>query len=176
MTETEKSTVTKAQVRYAIGEDVVNGNGHDLYDSKMYTELGFDCEHLCQTHTSDVKASWGSKAVIFDDEGNALKEVRGISSLDFHVWLADTCGLEQGADYAPQMGRGSRARVIRDALETWANSPDKESLLAGDEVFWSDPDDGKCSGHGVFVKNLNDEVAIIKKDDVEIEVFVKELS
>lgn len=119
MTETEKSTVTKAQVRYAIGEDVVNGNGHDLYDSKMYTELGFDCEHLCQTHTSDPT---NHKETVFDSEGNILTEVRGIYSLDFHVWLADICGLEQGVDYAPQMGRGSRARVIRDALETWANS------------------------------------------------------
>ena len=49
-------------------------------------------------------------------------------------------------------------------------------LRPGDEVFWSDPDDGKCSGHGIFAKYINDEAAVIKKDDVEIEIFVKELS
>jgi hypothetical protein len=50
------------------------------------------------------------------------------------------------------------------------------NLLIGDEVYWNDPDEGSCSGHGTFVRHLNDEVAVIKKDDVEIEVFVKELS
>lgn len=57
-------------------------------------------------------------------------------------------------------------------------------LRPGDEVHWNDPDEGTCSGHGIFVKYLNllthpddiDGVAVIKKDDVEIEVFVKELS
>jgi hypothetical protein len=49
-------------------------------------------------------------------------------------------------------------------------------LRPGDEVHWNDPDEGTCSGHGIFVKYLNDEAAVIKKDDVEIEVFVKELS
>jgi hypothetical protein len=46
----------------------------------------------------------------------------------------------------------------------------------GDEVFWFDPDDGKCSGNGHFVCYLNDEVALIEKDEVEIEVFVCEIT
>ena len=50
------------------------------------------------------------------------------------------------------------------------------NLLLGDEVYWNDPDEGTCSGYGTFVRHLNDEVAIIRKDDVEMEVFVKELS
>ena len=49
-------------------------------------------------------------------------------------------------------------------------------LRPGDEVYWNDPDEGTCSGHGIFAKYINDEAAVIKKDDVEIEVFVKELS
>jgi hypothetical protein len=50
-------------------------------------------------------------------------------------------------------------------------------LLAGDEVYWNDPDEGTCSGHAIFVRqHCNESVAIIKKDGVEIEVFVKELS
>ena len=51
-----------------------------------------------------------------------------------------------------------------------------DNLLIGDEVYWNDPDEGACSGHGTFVRHLNDEVAVIRKDDVEMEVFVKELS
>ena len=50
------------------------------------------------------------------------------------------------------------------------------NLLLGDEVYWNDPDEGTCSGHGTFVRHLDDGAAIIRKDDVEIEVFVKELS
>ena len=50
------------------------------------------------------------------------------------------------------------------------------NLMVGDEVYWNDPDEGACSGHGVFVRYDSDGVAVIRKDDVEIEVFVKELS
>ena len=50
------------------------------------------------------------------------------------------------------------------------------NLLVGDEVYWNDPDEGTCSGHGTFVRYHADGVAVIRKDDVEIEVFVKELS
>ena len=53
----------------------------------------------------------------------------------------------------------------------------ENNLQEGDEVYWNDPDEGACSGHGVFVRyTFNDEVATIRKDDVEMEVFVKELS
>jgi len=52
----------------------------------------------------------------------------------------------------------------------------ENNIQEGDEVYWNDPDEGTCSGHGTFVRHLNDEVAIIRKDDVEMEVFVKELS
>ena len=62
--------------------------------------------------------------------------------------------------------------------ELWHNHyvVNSDDLRAGDEVYWNDPDEGTCSGHGVFVKHLDESAAVIKKDDVEIEVFVKELS
>ena len=50
------------------------------------------------------------------------------------------------------------------------------NLMVGDEVYWNDPDEDTCSGLGIFVRYLDDGAAVIKKDDVEIEVFVKELS
>jgi hypothetical protein len=62
--------------------------------------------------------------------------------------------------------------------ELWHNyyGDDGDDLRAGDEVYWNDPDEGACSGHGVFVRYHADGVAVIRKDDVEMEVFVKELS
>jgi len=50
------------------------------------------------------------------------------------------------------------------------------NLMVGDEVYWNDPDEDICSGLGIFVRYLDDGAAVIRKDDVEIEVFVKELS
>ena len=60
--------------------------------------------------------------------------------------------------------------------ELWNNYYGDDDLQAGDEVFWSDPDEGVCSGHGVFVRYHADGVAVIIKDDIELEVFTKELS
>ena len=50
------------------------------------------------------------------------------------------------------------------------------NLMLGDEVYWNDPDEDTCSGLGIFVRYLDDGAAVIRKDDVEMEVFVKELS
>jgi len=54
----------------------------------------------------------------------------------------------------------------------------ENNLQEGDEVYWNDPDEDTCSGIGMFVRYLDGEqtTALIKKDDVEIEVFIQELS
>jgi hypothetical protein len=49
-------------------------------------------------------------------------------------------------------------------------------LHQGDEVFWNDPDEGICSGHGTFIEYHSDEVAWIEKDGLAIEVYVHELA
>ena len=46
----------------------------------------------------------------------------------------------------------------------------------GDEVFWTDPDDGLCSGIATFIQSVNEEIAIIEKDGVQIEVYTDEIS
>ena len=62
-------------------------------------------------------------------------------------------------------------------IESW-----RESLRTGDEVYWNDPDEGICSGHGVFVRHhggyltVSDSVAVIRKDGIVLEVFTEELS
>jgi len=50
------------------------------------------------------------------------------------------------------------------------------NLMIGDEVYWNDPDEDTCSGLGIFVRYLDDGAAVIRKDDVEMEVFIQELS
>jgi hypothetical protein len=62
--------------------------------------------------------------------------------------------------------------------ELWHNyyGDDGDDLRAGDEVYWNDPDSNACSGHGTFVRYHADGVAVIRKDSIELEVFVKELS
>ena len=69
-----------------------------------------------------------------------------------------------------------RTFVETETTAIFYKNVEGDNLLMGDEVYWNDPDKGTCSGHGTFVRHLNDEVAVIRKDDVEMEVFVKELS
>ncbi|MBC8226324.1 MAG: hypothetical protein H8E74_04195 [Gammaproteobacteria bacterium] len=46
----------------------------------------------------------------------------------------------------------------------------------GDEVFWTDPDDGICSGVATFIEYATSDVAIIEKDGVQVEVYTDEIS
>ena len=66
--------------------------------------------------------------------------------------------------------------LLEQAFPFLAEGDKMSDLLAGDEIYWNDPDEGVCSGHGTFVKHLNDEAVLIRKDGVEIEVSHKELS
>jgi len=50
------------------------------------------------------------------------------------------------------------------------------NLHQGDEVHWNDPDNGTCSGYGIFQSYKSDEVAEIYKDGELMEVYVHELS
>ena len=50
------------------------------------------------------------------------------------------------------------------------------NLQEGDQVHWEDPDECIASGHGKFIRYVNDEVALITKDGVSLEVFISELS
>lgn len=50
------------------------------------------------------------------------------------------------------------------------------NLQLGDKVYWDDPDNDICSGYGYFVRYYNDEVAIITKDEIELQVFVWEIT
>jgi|TARA_R110002051_G_scaffold306103_1_gene376484 hypothetical protein len=45
----------------------------------------------------------------------------------------------------------------------------------GDDVYWVDPDEGICSGIATFIEYLDEHVAMVRKDGVLIDVYIKEL-
>jgi hypothetical protein len=67
---------------------------------------------------------------------------------------------------------------VGDSFETDCEAVEelKHCLEPGDKVYWNDPDDGICSGVAFFRNYLGNDVVTIEKDDVEMEVYVDELS
>ena len=61
-----------------------------------------------------------------------------------------------------------------DFQEDWLTYMNK--FHNGDEVFWTDPDDGLCSGVATFIQSVNEDITIIEKDGVKIEVCTDEIS
>jgi hypothetical protein len=57
------------------------------------------------------------------------------------------------------------------------NIKDIKNLCAGDEVFWEDPDNGKCS-YSLIISDIEidgDVIKIIDKDGGYLECFANEL-
>ncbi len=61
-------------------------------------------------------------------------------------------------------------------LENIQKHNPEPAFQAGDQVYWKDPDECIASGYGKFIKHVNEEVALITKDGVSLEVFITELS
>ena len=121
MSDATKSKITKEMVKKAIEDEVINGNGHSIYEGGHYADAGFDCDHLVRVHESDGSM----KGSITGPDGEVVDELKGIYSLDFHYWLANKVGLTAD-DFGTFMGRGSQAQAILGALKKWADSPDKK--------------------------------------------------
>ena len=65
---------------------------------------------------------------------------------------------------------------FQEDWETYMDELSNNKFHNGDEVFWTDPDDGLCSGVATFIQLVNEEIAIIEKDGVQIEVYTDEIS
>lgn len=65
---------------------------------------------------------------------------------------------------------------FQEDWETYMDELNNNKFHHGDEVFWTDPDDGLCSGIATFIQLVNEEIAIIEKDGVQIEVCTDEIS
>ena len=104
---------TKEQIRKAIDDGIIVGNGHAIIAPEHYK--AFDVSHLDGTHKSDFSAG---KTTIYDDDGIPMESVEGVNNLSFLYHLVDSLDLE----YLTYFGRGTQARELVSVLEKWSNS------------------------------------------------------
>jgi len=106
-------TYTKEQIKKAIDDRVIVGNGHAIIAPEHYAT--FDVNHLNGNHKSDFSAG---KTTIYDDDGIPMESVDGVNNLSFLYHLVESLGLE----YHSYFGRGTQARELVSVLEKWSNS------------------------------------------------------
>ena len=111
--------ISKEQVKKAIEDQIIDGDGHTIVSSKYYTDAGFDCQHLEVEHKSNPDSY---KQTIMSD-GKVLDTCKGIHTLTFLKWVAGQVGLTSD-DYGNYYGRRTQAVMITNALCKWADSPD----------------------------------------------------
>jgi len=109
-------TYTKEQIKKAIDDGIIVGNGHAIIAPKHYST--FDVSHLDGTHESDFSTG---KTTIYDDDGIPLESVEGVNNLSFLYHLVESLNLE----YQQYFGRGSQARELVEVLTKWSNSEEE---------------------------------------------------
>ena len=113
------SDITKAQIRKAIEDEVIFGDGHTIYKASVYTDH-FDLpDDLVQTYKSDTS---NHKSTIYANDGSIIPELEGVYNLTFLEWLVGELGLyDLTRDY---MGRGSQAHEYVRVLREWSTEDD----------------------------------------------------
>jgi hypothetical protein len=113
------SDITKAQIKKAIEDDVIFGDGHTIYKSSVYRDH-FDLpDRLVRTYKSDTS---DHKSTIYANDGSIIPELHGVYNLDFLRWLVIEVGLLDKA--GSRMGRGSQAQEYVRVLRDWSNEDD----------------------------------------------------
>ena len=108
---------TKEQVKKAIDDGIIVGNGHAIIAPEHYEP--FDVSHLDGTHESYFSTG---KTTIYDDDGIPLESVEGVNNLSFLYSLV----LQLDLEYQSYFGRGTQARELVEVLTKWANSEEEE--------------------------------------------------
>lgn len=113
------SDITKQQIKKAIEDDVIFGDGHTIYKPSVYTDH-FDLPNgLIQTFTSDTSSH---KSTIYANDGSIIPKLEGVYNLSFLEWLVRELGLtNRTQDF---FGRGSQARDLVRVLTEWSNEDD----------------------------------------------------
>lgn len=109
------SEITKAQIKKAIEDDVIFGDGHTIYKPSVYTDH-FDLpDSLVRTFKSNTSSH---KSTIYANDGSIIPEVEGVYNLSFLEWLVHELGLyDLTRDYN---GRGSQAQEYVRVLREWS--------------------------------------------------------
>ena len=109
------SDITKAQIKKAIEDDVIFGDGHTIYKPSVYTDH-FDLpDSLVRTYKSDTS---DHKSTIYANDGSIIPELQGVYNLDFLRWLVREVDLLDRA--GSRMGRGSQAQEYVRVLRDWS--------------------------------------------------------
>lgn len=113
------SEITKAQIKKAIEDDVIFGDGHTIYKPSVYTDH-FDLpDSLVRTFKSNTSSH---KSTIYANDGSIIPEVEGVYNLSFLEWLVHELGLyDLTRDYN---GRGSQAQEYVRVLREWSTEDD----------------------------------------------------
>ena len=97
--------ISKEQVKKAIEDQIIDGDGHTIVSSKYYTDAGFDCKHLEEEYSSNYPIH---KDTIYKD-GKVLGTCKGIHTLTFLKWVAGKVGLTSD-DFGDYYGRKKSAQ------------------------------------------------------------------
>jgi hypothetical protein len=109
------SDITKAQIRKAVADGVIFGDGHTIYKPSVYTDH-FDLpDDLVQTYKSDTS---NHKSTIYANDGSIIPELEGVYNLDFLRWLV--CDLDLYDLTRDYNGRGSQASEYVRVLREWS--------------------------------------------------------
>ncbi len=104
------------------------------------------------------------------------------------TWSMSTYVEVEAEDIEEAMHEAAGFDISIDSADSWEYVGDSwevdeggiyevpQTFKAGQVVWWTDPDDGTCSGSATFVGYHGDGCASIRKDGAEIECFVEELS
>jgi hypothetical protein len=110
---------SKKEIKEAIEQEVIVGDGHTLFGPTFYSTLVEESvlrdAGLIRTHVSDTSSP---TSTIFDRNGNVIEKLDAIHNLAFLYWIAKKVEVE----YPSYGGRGTQARAIVEALDEWSRS------------------------------------------------------
>ena len=88
-------------------------DGHTIYDAKKFTDAGLDAE-VVAAFTEEMASGQGKQA-IYDNDGNLVKNIKGVHGLRVVEFVASYFDVTSW-----KMGRGSRVEHLREQLvEKW---------------------------------------------------------
>lgn len=95
------------------------GDGHAIIIPEALVKMGFDVKFVAP-YIFVEKSGKHPKEQLFDNEGNAVKELEGVYSLSFAYGIAANIGADTTKAYE-KMGRGFQAQELYVAIDNVIN-------------------------------------------------------
>ena len=101
----------------------VMGDAHTIFKPSAFTDLGLPEEFVmnyARTYKSDTS---NPKYIIYDEEGQVIKDVQGVMSSSIADALVRVFGLHGAQqDASDKFGRGSALRVLSQAIWNYTHA------------------------------------------------------